>query len=102
MALKFESPQLRSYWISWKRDQDRPHGIYIGKAQGLGFGITAFSHEDAVKLLEENGYSSEVERMDEMIWREVLDLEQIDQNHVLPNAGPMYFRGVWYPRHNLS
>jgi hypothetical protein len=103
MSLKLESPLLRCYWVSWKRRSQRePQGIYIGQPQGRGFGITAFSQEDAIKLLEEKGYASELKRADEMIWTEVEDMGQLDQNHILPNAGPTYFRGIWYPRHNIS
>jgi hypothetical protein len=25
----------------------------------------------------------------------------LDQNHVVPNAGPIVVRGVWFPMHNL-
>jgi hypothetical protein len=30
-----------------------------------------------------------------------VDIRTLDAKHVLPNAGPVVVRGVWYPRLNL-
>jgi hypothetical protein len=30
-----------------------------------------------------------------------VDIRTLDQAHVIPNMGPVVFRGVWFPRLNL-
>lgn len=30
-----------------------------------------------------------------------VDLSRLDATHVLPHAGPVVVRGVWFPRRNL-
>lgn len=65
---------------------------------GLGFGVTAFSVDDAVKLLNQAGIHLEQENPDVI---EDVDIASLDANHVLPNSGPITFRGVWYPRLNV-
>lgn len=64
----------------------------------VGFGVTAFSVEDAFFLLEAEGYlmPPDVEIIFEV------DVSQLDAKHVLPNAGPPCFRGVWFPCLNVG
>lgn len=79
---ELNNPLLRRYWLEAK--------------DGLGFGVTAFSVGDAKGLLaEENiraGRDYELVRI-----LEDVDIRDLDQNHVIPNMGPINFRGVWYP-----
>jgi hypothetical protein len=30
-----------------------------------------------------------------------IDIRTLDEKHVIPNIGPVVFRGVWFPRLNL-
>ena len=64
-----------------------------------GFGVTAWSLEDAVALLKEAGYTIE---LDTATVRENVQPHEIDENHVAPNAGPSVLRGVWYPCLNVG
>ena len=65
----------------------------------LGYGVTAASRKEAEGLLHSFGYPRAGERVVEIV--ENIDFQLLDQNHVLPNAGPSVIRGVWFPRHNL-
>jgi len=82
------NPLLKTYWI------ESPE-VHI-----LGFGVTAFSREDAFQLLGASGYALS---SDDPAIRviEGIQVADLDQNHVIPNMGPIVFRGVWFPRANL-
>lgn len=75
---------LRRYWFQVDR--------------GLGYGVTAMSIEDARALLVTYGYPSADVRITGVI--EDVAVDSLDADHVLPNAGPVVTRGVWFPRHN--
>ncbi len=63
-----------------------------------GFGVTAFNQEDARHLLTEGGYEVYFADSEATVdWTEIADISQLDQKHIVPNMGPVYFRGVWYP-----
>jgi hypothetical protein len=66
---------------------------------GHGYGVTATSQLDAESLLRSFGYPRENESVVEVI--ENITVADLDANHVIPNAGPIVLRGVWFPRHNL-
>ncbi|MFC3653119.1 hypothetical protein ACFONN_16285 [Dyella humi] len=66
---------------------------------GLGFGVTAESQEAAEELLRQYGYLSTGTEVTGVIFG--IEFAALDQKHVVPNAGPMVIRGVWYPRHNV-
>lgn len=76
---------LRRYWFETDR--------------GLGYGVTAVSVDDARDLLAKYGYPSPDVRITGIM--EDVAMDALDANHVLPNAGPLIVRGVWFPRHNL-
>jgi hypothetical protein len=64
----------------------------------VGFGVTAFSVNDALLLLEAEGYlmPPDVEIISNV------DVSQLDAKHMIPNAGPPCFRGVWFPCLNIG
>jgi hypothetical protein len=76
---------LKRYWFQLDR--------------GLGYGVTAMSVEDARGLLAHYGYPRPQEKISGVI--EDVALDALDTSHVMPNAGPLVIRGVWYPRHNI-
>jgi hypothetical protein len=76
--------QLRRFWF------DVP---------GLpGFGVTAYSMDDARFLLESEGYAIDPDV--EVIVD--IDVSTLDPKHILPNIGPSSFRGVWFPCLNIG
>ena len=66
---------------------------------GFGYGVTAYSREDAERLLAALGYPEGGRSIIELI--EDVSLSSLDQNHVIPNSGPVVVRGVWFPCRNL-
>jgi hypothetical protein len=66
----------------------------------LGFGITARDWQDAMCLLTEARQvlsGSPVEESMIESWLDVQSIDELDQNHVVPNMGMMLRRGVWFP-----
>ena len=81
---------MRVYWLVLRDDR---HG-------GFGFGITARDWEDAISLLKEAARVSMGRPADEAMidsWKEVRNVSELEQDHVVPNMGMMLRRGVWYP-----
>jgi hypothetical protein len=66
----------------------------------LGYGVTAYSVEDARHLLKEAGLEPHLDSDVIEILHDV-DIRSVDQQHVVVNMGPPNFRGVWYPRLNV-
>jgi putative SOS response-associated peptidase YedK len=60
---------------------------------GPPVGVTGFSLDDALEIARRAGYevSSSFRVADNV------RAEDLDPRHVLPNAGPLVVRGVWYP-----
>jgi hypothetical protein len=59
-----------------------------------GLGVTAFSLADAESLIRQANLQTNYEIL-EII--EDVDIQTLDQNHVVPNMGTPNFRGVWFP-----
>jgi hypothetical protein len=83
METSLSSRLLRRYWFP--------------ASAALGVGVTAWSLEDAVSLatgaLHLLPAGATISHPIEDV-----DINALDQNHVVPNMGPCNFRGVWYPR----
>ncbi|HVG52200.1 MAG TPA: hypothetical protein VM867_11255 [Xanthobacteraceae bacterium] len=63
-------------------------------------GVTARDWDDAILLMKAamSGYLQS--KFDEAMidtWSEVRNVDELDQNHVVPNMGVMLRRGVWFP-----
>ena len=87
MNTELHNPLLRRYWFRTK--------------EHLGFGVTAYSVDDAKRLVDDAarrlGWDYEVLGIVEDV-----DVRDLAQGHVVPNMGPPNFRGVWYPNLNLG
>lgn len=67
---------------------------------GLGYGVTAYSIEDAKQLLAQaTQHLGENPQVVNLI--ESVNIRDLAQHHVVPNMGPPNVRGVWYPLLNL-
>jgi len=73
--------------------------FWFNASSGLGYGVTATSQEDAVQLLKLLGYPRPGEELTKVVAG--VAPADLDQNHVIPNAGPLAVRGVWFPMHNV-
>lgn len=80
------NPLLQRYWFTTK--------------DGYGFGVTAFSLDDAKHLVDDAARSLgwDYELLDII---ENVDVRDLDQGHVVPNMGAPNFRGVWFPNLNM-
>jgi hypothetical protein len=67
--------------------------------RGFGYGVTAKSQADAEGLLKDYGYPLPSERIIEV--KQNVSLSSLDKENVVPNAGPLAVRGVWYPCRNV-
>jgi len=81
--------KLIPFWITFPVD----------KLPILGFGVTAFTIEDAYSILEEYGYNyhqiaKRVAVKKDITW------DEIEADHVRPNIGPITVRGIWFPHLN--
>ena len=93
---------LARYWIEF--DWPKREGVVIGVLEPVGFGVTAFDLDDALRLIRTEFF----DRMattgiakDEPPLRRVIenvDISTVDADNILPNMHPPNWRGVWYPR----
>jgi len=81
-------PLLIPFWI---KGTD-PHGPH-------GFGVTAWSIEDAFGLIRDLGYRIDEERA---VIHPYTQPHEVGYAHVGRNAGPAFFRGIWYPCLNIG
>ena len=77
---------LTAYWITFPEDPHFP----------LGFGVTAWSLQDAYSILDELGYDQHRRAKRTEVQADVAAAD-LDQNHVRLNSGPLVVRGLWYP-----
>jgi len=63
-----------------------------------GFGVTAFSIDDARFLLEGEGVL--IDDDSEVIVN--IDVSTLESRYVLEHSGPSCFRGVWFPCLNIG
>ena len=84
-------PMLTSYWVTFPEDPHLPRG----------YGVTAWSLDDAYSLLAECGYDS-VRRARRVAVQEGVTPHDVDARHVAPNSGPHVIRGVWFPAMNIG
>jgi hypothetical protein len=67
---------------------------------GLGIGVTADSEIEARELAENTrSRYYPTARLTAVV--PDIDFAALDQEHVVPNAGPLVVLGVWYPRLNI-
>jgi hypothetical protein len=59
-----------------------------------GIGVTAYSREDAERLIQAEETLKHYELVSVI---DDVDIRSLDQNHIVPNIGPVNFRGIWYP-----
>ena len=65
----------------------------------LGVGITAYSKNDAEMILA-GAISRHNLRLDITEIIVDINIQDLDQGHIIPNMNPPNFRGVWFPMLN--
>lgn len=81
---------LMRFWFEFETNFNFPPGIVIG------CGVTAFSYDDAIKLMDEKiFYNSKRPPFKKII--ENVNIYELDQGHVVPNMKPIVNYGIWFP-----
>jgi len=76
---------MHPFWITFKPPRP-PFGM-------IGAGVTAYSEADAAAMCSAAfGDSARVSSI-----RRVASVDELDQNHVVPNMGNWLRRGIWFP-----
>ena len=79
---------LRPFWFRFEP---------IPTAINLGCGVTAFSREDALAVLQQRVFGANgIPPLVEVI--EDITRTALDPKHVVPNIGMLEERGVWFPQ----
>ena len=69
------------------------HPYWIDIEGRLGVGITARSDQDALAIFEAR-FGSKYRPAQVTVIR---DMNKLEQNHVAPNMGNWFVRGIWFP-----
>jgi hypothetical protein len=85
--------QLRRDWFRF--DDSAP--IPGASRSRLGYGVTAWTEEDAMALLREAVFHGKELSGIAAVIADV-DVSTLDPDHILPNMEPPNRRGVWFPR----
>lgn len=78
--------QLHRYWFTFD-------GEPLPPGMGYGCGVTAWTVDDARNLI--TAAVGEVPPVAEVV--EDIDVQSLDQGHVVPNMLPPNERGIWFP-----
>ena len=70
--------------------------FWFKSEDGLGIGVTAYSLEDAIDLIKSQDIAMMLKPNFDS-YTENVDIQDLDQNHVIPNMGVCTNRGVWFP-----
>ena len=83
---------MRRFWFKFEIDKptDVPPGI------SYGCGITAFNLDDAKAILLQKVFKSKSIKIKYEV-TENINIDELDQDHVVLNMLPPSVRGVWFP-----
>jgi hypothetical protein len=63
-----------------------------------GFGVTAWSFDDAVQIIRALGYGGYLpDDLNTLTVKKGITVAKLDQPHVVANIGPIVVMGMWYP-----
>jgi hypothetical protein len=85
--------RLRRYWFRF--DNAAPN--QAASLSPLGYGVTAWTQEDALALLGAALFGGGSPAVIAEIITDV-DVSALDSGHILPNIEPPHWRGIWFPR----
>ena len=80
----------RRFWFEFQPPA-RPSAL------NLGCGVTALDYADAVALLQAYVFPNEGPLEIVRVVEDV-KLDDLEKNHVQPNLGTTYLRGIWFPQ----
>jgi hypothetical protein len=78
---------LRRFWIRFD----------TGAGSPLGYGVTAWTEQDALDLVRAAAFNSD-EALPNFTIQADVDISLLDAGHIRPNMESPNWRGIWYPR----
>jgi hypothetical protein len=81
---------LKRYWFTFD-------GLPKYSLLQFGCGVTAYSRDDAITLLNQSVFKDEAMPPISNVIEDV-DISALDQGHVIPNMEAPVWRGVWFPK----
>jgi hypothetical protein len=84
---------MKRFWFEFEMDDisKYPGGI------GYGCGVRAIDYDDAINILKQKVFKTiPIPRIRKQI--EDVNINDLDQGHVVVNMDPPNYRGVWFPR----
>lgn len=93
----FKNNHLKHYWFGFDL-KNYSNDSFI--ASMLGYGVTAYSTEDAKDLLMKEIFNN-MELPTLISLKENIKVSDIEANHVAPNIGLFIEKGVWFPNMNM-
>jgi hypothetical protein len=79
------------YWFEFKESDEV---ALLGLHRGCG--VTAVNFDDAINILKQRIFKhKEVPALEKYV--ENIDIEKLDQGHIIPNMWTPNYRGIWYP-----
>ncbi len=86
------SETLKRYWFEFYIDDVFifPPGV------GIGCGVTATNYYEAIQIMNEKIFHK-IKMPPIKKYIEDIEINQLDQNHVIPNMKVPTGRGVWFP-----
>ena len=85
---------MKRYWFEFDLETFdlSPYPFVLG----LGCGITAYGFDDAISILEKKVFTS-TPIPDIKKFIEDVNINDLDQGHVIPNMRSPRERGIWFP-----
>jgi hypothetical protein len=94
--VRSDAALLTRYWITFDTSTRDLQLAATRVGVGLGCGVTAYSYDDALFLLESRIFRDEpILPILNVI--ENVDIRTLDAGHVRPNMGVPTWRGIWFP-----
>ena len=80
------------FWIEFELENNRTYPAGIG----YGCGVSAIDYRDAIEILKRKMFiKTEMPKIKRHIPN--VDINELDQGHVIPNMKPPNYRGIWFP-----
>ncbi len=87
--------KLVRFWFEFEKNTD-----FLDSELKLGCGVSAYTKDDAHNLLKKKIFvDQEIPKITNII--ENVDVNKLDEGHVVRRMGIVSNRGVWFPKHYI-
>jgi len=84
---------MRRFWIKFELTEEdmSPPGIR------MGIGVTAYDYTDGLNIIRDKLFKGDL--LPAVTEKNAdVDISKLDQQHVAPNIGNHFKRGIWFPQ----